>query len=233
MVATLLPAAGFKGAMVRAAEVSEVSDLALPEGIEGLDTALGLKRVLGKVPRYIAMLERYVAGQRGTLRALNAALAAGDRDTAIRLVHTSKGVSGNIGAVLVQQLAEELEQALKSGESFDGLQARVAALQQRLDPMVTAITAQLVRATSPTDPSPESEILTIDEDQLTQVTQRLRKLLSDMDSEAGDWLEQHHVLLSTAYPKKLARIVDAMEQFDFDLAVERLDAAVSARTAAV
>lgn len=30
----------------------------LPEGIEGLGTTLSLKRVLGKVSRYMAMLER-------------------------------------------------------------------------------------------------------------------------------------------------------------------------------
>ncbi|MGA1328497.1 MAG: response regulator, partial [Rubrivivax sp.] len=85
----------------------------LPQGIDGLDTALGLKRVLGKVPRYVAMLEKYVAGQRNAIAEIRQALAAEDRDTATRLAHTTKGVSGNIGATVVQGLAEDLEQALK------------------------------------------------------------------------------------------------------------------------
>src|SRR6185369_10556948 len=38
-------------------------DQDLPQGIAGLDTALGLSRMLGKKSLYVAMLRRYVAGQ--------------------------------------------------------------------------------------------------------------------------------------------------------------------------
>ncbi len=65
------------------------------------------------------------------------------------------------------------------------------------------------------------------------MTRRLRDLLSDMDSEAVDWLDRHHRLLSAAYPKKLPFILSATKEFDFDLAVVRLDAAVAARAAGV
>jgi signal transduction histidine kinase/CheY-like chemotaxis protein len=204
----------------------------LPEGIDGLDTALGLKRVLGKVPRYIAMLERYVAGQAGTMAALNAALAAGDRDTAIRLAHTTKGVSGNIGAVVVQEQAGQLEQALKIGESFEAAQQRLKALQRCLDPLVAAIAAQLHSQSSTATASIGSGAVAVDEAELVEVTQRLRQLLSEMDAEAGDWLQRHLAVLKTAYPDRLPALLEAVQNFDFDLAVERLDAAISARKGA-
>ena len=67
------------------------------------------------------------------------------------------------------------------------------------------------------------------EAQLPEVTERLRQLLMDMDAEAMDWLEQHRPLLAAAYPQVLPQLVDALEGYDFDLAVQRLDAAERAR----
>jgi CheY-like chemotaxis protein len=226
------PKVDSQGAPAGAPSASGAAEPPLPEGIEGLDTALGLKRVLGKVPRYIAMLERYVIGQAGTLAELRAALATGDRDTAIRLAHTTKGVSGNIGAVTVQELAGQLEQALKIDESVAALQPRLAALQRHLDPLVTTLAARLSTTASSANTAVGPTGVVIDEVQLAEVTERLRHLLSEMDFEANDWLQRHEVLLSTAYAQRLPALLAAVKNFDFDLAIERLDAALSARAGA-
>jgi hypothetical protein len=69
----------------------------------------------------------------------------------------------------------------------------------------------------------------IDEAQLAEVTQRLRKLLEDMDSDASDWIKNHAALLATAFPHHLQALSDALESFDFDIATEQLDAAISSR----
>ena len=72
--------------------------------------------------------------------------------------------------------------------------------------------------------------VSIDEVELAEVTARLRSLLSDMDSEALDCLEQHAVLLGAAYPQDFPAILEALRSFDFDQAVSRLDAAVLFRS---
>jgi two-component system sensor histidine kinase/response regulator len=213
-------------------EVAAENEPQLPEGIDGLDTALGLKRVLGKVPRYVTMLDRYALGQAGTPAALDAALAAGNRDTAVFLAHTTQRMSENIGALAVQELAGHLEQALKTGESREALQPRLLALQQRLDPLVVAIAARISAKSSPCDAVASPAGTRIDEVQLAEVTERLHHLLSEMDAESNDWLQRHQTLLSTAYPQQFAAILAAAKSFDFDLAIEQLDTALSARTAA-
>jgi two-component system, sensor histidine kinase and response regulator len=200
----------------------------LPRGIEGLDIELGLRRVLGKVPRYVSMLEKYVAGQRTAVEQLRQAIAADDRDTATRLAHTTKGVSGNIGATPVQQLAEALEQALKSGQPMTQMPALVDALQQQLDPLVQAISVQLTQQ-APTDEQQAARPVTINEAQLTEVTRKLRSLLEDMDSDAGDWIQTHAGLLGAAYPGHFLALREALEGFDFDVAIEQLNAATAAR----
>ena len=206
----------------------EASEPKLPSGIAGLDVELGLKRVLGKVPRYLSMLEKYVAGQRSATAELRAALASDDRASATRLAHTTKGVSGNIGAMMVVRLAETLEQAAKDeARPLDELTPMVDALEATLQPLVEAIAAQLPQAT----PALPATTAAVDEAQLTQVTQRLRDLLADMDSEAGDWVEQHRALLTSAYPAQLAALDAALQDFDFDAALAQLEAGVNTRTA--
>ena len=213
-------------------ELAAETEPPLPEGIEGLDTALGLKRVLGKVPRYVAMLKRYADSQAGTPAALNTALAAGNRDTAVLLAHTTQRMSENIGALAVRELAGQLEQALKNGESPEALQPRLLALQQRLEPLVVALAARISAKSPPRDAVAGSAGARIDEVQLAEVTERLHHLLSEMDSESIDWLQRHQTLLSTAYPQQFAGLLAAVNSFDFDLAIEQLDTALSARTAA-
>jgi len=200
----------------------------LPTGIEGLDTALGLRRVLGKVPRYVSMLEKYVAGQRTAVEQLRQAIAIDDRDTATRLAHTTKGVSGNIGAIEVLQLAEALEQALKDGQPMGQMPVLVDALQRKLDPLVAALTAQLPQeAISAVQQS--GAAVAIDEATLAEVTGKLRTLLDDMDSDASDWVKTHATLLNAAYPNHLKAIEQALEGFDFDEALVHLDLASAAR----
>jgi two-component system sensor histidine kinase/response regulator len=203
-------------------------DWQVPRDIDGLDTELGLKRVLGKVPRYQSMLEKYVAGQSGAVAELRAALAREDRETATRLAHTTRGVSGNIGASSVQQLAEALELAIKAGQSPTEVAPLLDALQQSLDPLVHAIAQRLPQAQAAAPAAP----VAIDETELSRVTQRLRELLSDMDSDASDWLEQHRGVLFSAFPAHLPAIESALQAFEFDTAAEQLDAGVAARAVA-
>jgi signal transduction histidine kinase len=80
-------------------------------------------------------------------------------------------------------------------------------------------------SSSPQDTGAKS----INDAELPEVTKRLRQLLLDMDAEAVDWLEQHRELMKAAYPETLPQLLAALEAYDFDFAVQRLDAAVQAR----
>jgi two-component system, sensor histidine kinase and response regulator len=115
----------------------------LPQGVEGLDTALGLSRMMGKKPLYLAMLRRYAAGQKQVVREIRAALAQGDAATAERLAHTTKAVSANVGASTVQQRAADLEAALRQGLPASQLEPLVNALDSPMTNLLHALNAQL------------------------------------------------------------------------------------------
>jgi two-component system sensor histidine kinase/response regulator len=115
----------------------------LPQGIAGLDTALGLSRMVNKKPLYLAMLRRYAAGQKATGAQIRAALAAGDLATAERLAHTTKGVSGNVGATAVQQRAEALEHVLREGRPIEEIEPLLVDMEQPLAALIAQLEEQL------------------------------------------------------------------------------------------
>jgi signal transduction histidine kinase/CheY-like chemotaxis protein len=120
----------------------------LPHGITGLDTTLGLSRMMGKKPLYLAMLRRYTVGQQDVVRDIRKALAAGDIATAERLVHTTKAVSGNVGATLVQERARALEAALRQGQGGPEAEPLLAGLEAPMSELLAALGAHLALETA-------------------------------------------------------------------------------------
>jgi two-component system sensor histidine kinase/response regulator len=110
----------------------------LPQVIDGLDTALGLSRMMGKKPLYLAMLRRYVTSQHDVVGDIRRAIGKEDFETAERLAHTVKSVSGNVGAVAVQERAGHLEMALRESRTCE-----VATLIDGLDAAMSPLLAQL------------------------------------------------------------------------------------------
>jgi two-component system, sensor histidine kinase and response regulator len=115
----------------------------VPQDIAGLDTALGLSRMMGKKTLYAAMLRRYAEGQRDVVREIRQALALGNAATAERVAHTTKAVSANIGATFVQERAADLEAALRQGADAAQLEPLVLALEQPMTDLLAALQAQL------------------------------------------------------------------------------------------
>jgi two-component system sensor histidine kinase/response regulator len=127
----------------RAANADTSSVPGVPLNIAGLDTDLGLTRMLGKRTLYLAMLRRYVTGQKGVCEQIHQALAMGDMPGAERLAHTTKGVSGNIGATGIQNLAGALEQSLKDYHPPLDVQQRLLELEGPLAALIEALEYEL------------------------------------------------------------------------------------------
>ena len=65
-------------------------------------------------------------GQENAVEQIKAALQSGDVETATRLAHTVKGVSGNLGGESLYRAAADLEKAIKEGkENLDQPHDRV------------------------------------------------------------------------------------------------------------
>jgi two-component system, sensor histidine kinase and response regulator len=93
-------------------------------GINGRDAAL---RLGGNLPMFKSLLGRMVEQFADTVARTQAELDSGRRDDAARLVHTLRGVAGNVSAVQVAAAAAQVETALR-----DNRDAQVPGLLSEL-----------------------------------------------------------------------------------------------------
>ena len=115
------------------------TEIAIP-AISGIDTELGVRRVGGNKKLYMELLEKFRRDYADALDQIDQAFKQGDRETAQRLAHTVKGVSGNIGAVDIQSAAAEVESAFKEGLD-DEISGRLEHLERELDPVIKTLAA--------------------------------------------------------------------------------------------
>ena len=183
--------------------------------IPGVDVALGLRRVLGKMPLYFKVLDKFVHGQRDAAGSLRAALESGDRSGAERIAHTLKAVCGNIGATSVQEMAGDLEQGIHAGKD----------VSMSLQPFETAL-ARLLEEVEKVLPAPDPVPPALPASSLAEgstVLARLHALLSNDDSEASDLLlEQQALLKATLGSDLYTKVEQAVQRYDFEQAASLL-----------
>ncbi len=187
-------------------------DDGLPTGIDGLDIANGLRRVLGKKPLYLSMLRKFVSGQKSATEGIHKALEGNDCATAERIAHTLKSSSGNIGATDLQQLAEKLEASIRElhpREEVDGL---LGVLKTPLENLILQLEQNLPKERG-------KIVVTVDPEKLKSVCDKLEALLDDDDAEAGDVLDANADLLNAAFPKHYRKIDSGIRSFDFEAAL--------------
>jgi len=217
----------------------DAPDGGFPHAIPGLDMVSGMRRVLDKKPRYIAMLRAFVSGQGGAVQQMRSLLAAGDRASAERAAHTLKGLAGNIGASALQCLAGEMEHTLNGiadasdpAQKIDAiraasaqgtpLDAQLAQLGAALDSQIAAITAHL-----PAEQAAPASAVAVDPQQRDAVVRELAALLADDDAESERVLGTHSAMLAAAYPQHYRRLEQAIRQFDMEQALDILNDATA------
>ena len=206
----------------RHSQPKEISTLT-PPIIEGLDLQLGLRPVLGDIAMYYKMLSRYCVNQQHTPQEIHAALETNDVELAIRLAHSAKGASGNIGAVVLQQLTGELEKAIQDDENISHTKEKLSAFELAHSAVMLAIENALSQQQN-------SLISSIPQEKSTQdVFAKLKKLLLANNGEAFEFFEAHEdIFQSFLSEENFAQIKKNIEAFNFKHAVQVINDYVSA-----
>jgi two-component system, sensor histidine kinase and response regulator len=206
-------------AEIKLAENSGAAPQEVPDGIPGLDVALGMKRMLDKKPLYISILRKFAAGQKHTPEQIQAALNAGDWDGAERMAHTLHGLAGSIGATELQSEASQLETGIKNRQPRERLNEMLSASARKLGAIIAGLEAKL----APEFDGPAT-MAAIDPQRLKQVCATLAALLADNNPEAGDLFEENADLLRTAFAMddRYLPIEHGIRNFDFEAALAAL-----------
>jgi two-component system, sensor histidine kinase and response regulator len=189
--------------------------------IPGIDTADGLRRVMGNARLYIDLLGRFAEGQRDAPARLKDALERGDLGLAERIAHTAKGVAGNIGAKDAQAASADLEAAIAGGMPAEGLDEARSRFESAMAATVGSISTALRGMAPPAEASAGSEAA---ERPIPEVLSALRRYAEESDCEASDCLESSRVEIIREFGREaFDRLRRVLRSYDFLAAIEILD----------
>ena len=204
---------------------AQVHSTDLPD-LPGIDVKNGLSHMMGRHDIYLDLLRRFDADYRQAAQQCRDALGRGDREGALRLAHTVKGLAGNIGATDLQEAAGKLEAALKQPGDVAATTALLEGFDQAFQSVIQTLDARLP-ASPPAAPVPAAA--EVDARQLSEVCQRIAQLLARSDAEAGAEWEAHQALLRQGLGEDYGPLDKAVEDFDYELALDRLREGCRAR----
>ncbi len=107
--------------------------------IAGLDVESGLRRVMGNSQLYYKLLRRFVEEQANVAARIAGILDSGDRTRAAQLVHSIKGVAGNLGATELFTQAQLLERCIKESRSPEQTDTELLCFSSKLGALVVAL----------------------------------------------------------------------------------------------
>jgi two-component system sensor histidine kinase/response regulator len=107
--------------------------------IPGLDIESGLRRVMGNTELYYKLLRRFVEEQANVSARIAGIIDTGDKTRAAQLVHSIKGVAGNLGAVDLFTQAQLLERCIKESRAPDQIESELLRFSEILANLVLTL----------------------------------------------------------------------------------------------
>ncbi len=147
------------------------SEIVIPD-VEGLNVEEGLAHLSGNKKLYLDLLTKFRDGYGETVKEIKEAVANEDRELAVRLAHTVKGVAGNIGAGEVQKASAVVEKALKDEDENEEI---LISLNEVLSVLIGNLKQVNLEVNKPAENEGKKE--DIDPDELKKLLSELSPLL--------------------------------------------------------
>ena len=178
-----------------------------PEGV--LDVAAGVGLASGNTALYERLLGRFREENENTVAQLRDIVARGDREEALRLLHTLKGSAATLGARELAESAAALEIALR-----DSGDVALDDLAQSLDAFHTAA------ARFPGNGSNGGNGRPVSLDEVKPLIEQLARLLPQNNLGALECFQQLKKLVGGR--PEMASLEDALDRLDFQAAIPHL-----------
>ena len=189
--------------------------------IDGLDARLGLRQAMGQEKLYLSLLEKFVQGERDWPSRMEVALAQPDMVNARLLAHTLKGVSAQVGALRVRELAQALEHAIAQHEPAEAIGPQARETGVHLAALVDTLGKKL--PTRPTAPA----ALATNSSALSELCGQLVQCLEHDDFASGQLVDDHEGLLRALLGADFDPFAAAAHDFDFGTALALLKKAMA------
>ncbi|NUN09265.1 MAG: PAS domain S-box protein [Ignavibacteriaceae bacterium] len=183
-----------------------------------IDLKDGLTRVNNNRNLFKNLLERFAAGQTGLPDKIRDAVFLKDMELAVRLAHTLKGVSGNLGAKELHNVSAKMEKLLRDGET-DGINPPLEELSEALTKVLDEITEWLSAQSSQEKQEDGGEI---NNEEYLQLISELIMSLEESSYDSVKKIERISSLSGAGkFREQISEITKDIKGFDFDEALEK------------
>ncbi len=187
--------------------------------LPGIDIAAGLATCQGNRKLYQKLLIKFLHAEADFVEQFREAQQSEDPQAATRCAHTLKGVAGNIAAAEVQKAAEALEFACKENKPADKIERLIENVTLTLSPVLEGL--ETIPATAASSKKP---VETLNPEKFQSLLLQLRELLEDDDTDSSDIIETLEDLPGIEfYLSEIKRLSKAVDEYDFEMALEELD----------
>ena len=191
--------------------------------IPDLRLEAAMQRLGGDNALLQTLLRRFCDTQSDASARISQALAENDKDGAVRIAHTLKGLAGNIGAEALAVRAADIDNRLRNGQDTDaalrGLADALATLSKDIQEALARHPSSEPAAATAVDATPAWL------DELRAGLQQLETMLRTDDGESGRHLQALAPALDRLdQPDRVERLRDLVALYRFDEALDGLDA---------
>jgi CheY-like chemotaxis protein len=211
--------------LARTADESQEDGSQPFSGLPGISVKSGLTKVGGNRKLYRKLLNKFRCNHAHVANDIKNALDMDDLEAAAGLVHTIKGLSGNIGAKELHLIAVDLEAALRQ-ESNENIAERLVSFSEALDLVVDSIGALELQeqGTAKTRSSAPPVAKSMDRDQIISLLGELRQLLEEDDTRAIRTFETLRKAVPAGMAENVLTDLDKhLEGYAFEKALETLN----------
>lgn len=189
--------------------------------VPGINVEVGLQHVSGNSQLLEKLLIDFQADHKEDIYLIKESIANNDEETAQRLAHTIKGISGTFGATDIQEKAESLEYAIKSREVYQ-YDILISKFEAVISPLMNYLESKSKCKQDITDINPDID--TYDSGLVNSTIIELEAMLKEMDPDAEEKaLELTKILGQTVDLSKLNKLTRLVSSFEFEKAQELLN----------
>lgn len=189
------------------------------QDLPGINTGVALSRINGNVNLYLSLLTDFRTRYMHLCRVLAQYLNDGEYTAAKTLLHAFRGVTSAIGATSLTQSAATMESVLNAGVeaqirvSLDALQARHDEVFLGLACLNHPLQSAAAESEAPDTPPPL----------LIETLNMAHDLMRLQSPEAADVLTPVRQWLTSHAPREMDSLYNAMDNFDFNSALDTLE----------
>lgn len=184
----------------------------VPE-ISGLNAKAALKRLNNKSELYLSILEKFYNNNQNFIINLKKVLESNDYETAHRMIHTMKGVTGNIGADEAHMLTKNIEKSILGKDDSKAL-SEIENLNVLILDIFKNIKSNLSYGKRPVSP-------TIDKGKAKIIFIKLKKEISNRNPKAKTSIQE--LLQSGFEGVNYNKLANQLNDYDFKNAKKTLD----------